>query len=176
MWFLECLQNKHNSTCVWGCGADGGLGDHFREIQPRWVISKTDLTIISAHGNIFKLYANYAFTILLLWPPDDVKRRLIGKDPNAGKDWGQEEKGATEDEMVGWYHWLNGHEFEQTLRESEGQGSLACCSPWGCKKSDMTEGLSNNKILWTQTISFTSYHERIQEYAGHFFVTLHMWN
>ena len=66
----------------------------------------------------------------VLWPPD-VKSRLIGKDPDAGKDWGQEEKEATEDEMAGWHHWLNGHEFEQTLGDREGQGSLVCCNPWG---------------------------------------------
>ena len=73
----------------------------------------------------------------ILWPPG-LKSQLIGKDPVAGKDWGQEEKGTTEDEMVEWHHWLNRHEFEQTLGESEGQGSMMCCSPWGCKKLDMT--------------------------------------
>ena len=71
------------------------------------------------------------------WPPD-AKSQLIGKDPDAGKDWGQEEKGLTEDEMVGWHHRLNGHESEQTLGESQGQGSLACCSPWDLKELDMT--------------------------------------
>ena len=65
----------------------------------------------------------------MFWSPD-VKRQLIGKHPDAGKDWRQEEKGMTEDEMVEWYHWLNGHEFEQTAGNSEGQGSLAYCSPW----------------------------------------------
>ena len=65
----------------------------------------------------------------ILWPPD-AKSRLFGKDPDAGKDWKQEEKGVTEDEMVGWHQWLNGHEFEQTPGGSGGQGSLACCSPW----------------------------------------------
>ena len=65
-----------------------------------------------------------------------VKIRLIGKDPDAGKDWGREEKGTAEDEMVGWHHWLNGHESEQTLGDSERQGSLVCCSPWGHKESD----------------------------------------
>ena len=65
----------------------------------------------------------------LLWPPD-VKSQLIGKDPEAGKDWWQEEKGTTEDEMVGWHHWLNGHEFAQTLGDGEEQRSLVCCSPW----------------------------------------------
>ena len=74
----------------------------------------------------------------LLWPPD-VKSQLIGKDPDTGKDWGQEEKGETEYEMVGWYHWLKGHEFEETPGDGEGQGSLACCSPWGYKESDMIE-------------------------------------
>ena len=64
----------------------------------------------------------------ILWPPD-VKSQLIGKDADAGKDWGQEEKGVTEDEMAGWHHWLNEHEFEQTLGDGEGQGSLAWYSP-----------------------------------------------
>ena len=83
----------------------------------------------------------------ILWPPD-VKSQLIGKDPDAGKDWGQEEKGMTEDEMVEWHHWLSGHEFEQALEDSEGQGSLECCSPWGCKESDTTEWLNNNVIAF----------------------------
>ena len=66
----------------------------------------------------------------ILWP-SDAKSQLIGKDPDAGKEWRQEEKGTTEDEMVVRHHQLNEHEFEQTLRDSEGQGSLVCCSPWG---------------------------------------------
>ena len=73
----------------------------------------------------------------ILWPPD-AKSQLIGKDTDAGKDWGQEEKGVAEDKMVGWHHRLNGHEFEQTLGDSEWQGSLACCSPWGRKELDTT--------------------------------------
>ena len=73
----------------------------------------------------------------ILWP-SDAKRRLVGKDPDAGKDWGQEEKKASEYEMFGWHHCLNGHEFEQTPGDSEGQGSLACCSPWDHKELDMT--------------------------------------
>ena len=75
------------------------------------------------------------------WPPD-AKNWLIGKDPDAGKDWRWEKKGTTEDEMVGWHHWLDGHEFEQTPEEGEGQGSLACYSPWGLKESDTTERLN----------------------------------
>ena len=77
----------------------------------------------------------------ILWSPD-AKSRLIGKDPDVGKDWRQKEKGTTEDEMIGLHHWFNGHEFEQTLGDSDGQGSLACCSPWGCKESDMTKQLN----------------------------------
>ena len=80
----------------------------------------------------------------ILGPPD-VKSQLTRKDPDAGKDWGQEERGTTENEMVGWHHRLNGYELEQTLRDYEGQGSLVCCSPWGCKESDTTEWLNNNK-------------------------------
>ena len=70
----------------------------------------------------------------ILWPPD-AKNWLIGKDPDAGKDWGQEKR-VIEDEMLGWHHWLNGHEFEET--PGKGQGSLACYSPRGCKESGMT--------------------------------------
>ena len=78
----------------------------------------------------------------ILWPCDS-KSQLIGKNPNAGQDWRQE-KGMTEDEMVRWHHWLNGHEFEQAPGNGEGQGSLTCCSPWGRKESDMTEQLNTS--------------------------------
>ena len=85
----------------------------------------------------------------ILWLPD-VKSRLIGKDPDAGKVWGQEKR-ATEDEMVGWRHWLNGHESEQVPGVGDGQGSLVCCSPWGLKESDTTEQLNNNNNnKWTK--------------------------
>ena len=74
------------------------------------------------------------------------KTQLIGKDPDAGKDWKQEEKGTTEDEMVRWHHWLDRHEFEQAPEVGDGQGSLACCSPWGRKESDTTKWLN-----WTES-------------------------
>ena len=80
----------------------------------------------------------------ILWPPD-VKNWLTGKDPDAGKDWRQEEKGMTEDEMVGWHQWLHGYEFEQSLGVGDGQGSLACCSPWGHQESDTTEWLNRTE-------------------------------
>ena len=76
-----------------------------------------------------------------LWPPD-AKIWLIGKDPDAGKDWGQEEKGMIEDEMVGWHHRLNGHGFGQTPAVGDGQGGLACCGSWGHKELDTTEWLN----------------------------------
>ena len=79
-----------------------------------------------------------------LWPPD-MMPWLTGKDPDAGKDWRQEEKGMTEDEMVGWHHQLNGHEFEQVPGDGDGQGSLACCSTWDHKESDITKRLNDNK-------------------------------
>ena len=77
----------------------------------------------------------------ILWPPD-AKNRLIRKDPDAGKDGRLEEKGTTEDEMVGWHHRLNGHEFGWTLGVGDGQGGLACCGSWGCKELDTTERLN----------------------------------
>ena len=76
----------------------------------------------------------------ILWPPD-VKHWLTRKESEAGKDWRQEEKGATEDEMAGWHHRLDGCESEQALGVGDGQGGLVCCSPWGHKESDMTEWL-----------------------------------
>ena len=97
----------------------------------------------------------------ILWPPD-VKHWLTGKDPDAGKDWGQEEKGATEDEMVGWHHQLNGHEFEQTLGDSEGQASLACCSPWGHKKSDTTEQLNDKRPEWKRKLTSKQKNQQTQ--------------
>ena len=80
-----------------------------------------------------------------LWPPDR-KNWLLAKDPDAGKDWMQKEKGTTEDELVGLHHWLNGNECEQAPGVGDGQGSLACCSPWGCKESDMTEWLNLTEL------------------------------
>ena len=102
----------------------------------------------------------------IFWPPN-AKNRLIGKDPDSGKDWRQEEKGMTEGEMVGWHHQLNRHKFEQTPGDGEGQGSLACCSPWGSQRvghwttaQHSVEWLNNSKGLsqprdWT-CVSFLS--------------------
>ena len=88
----------------------------------------------------------------ILWLPD-AKSWLIGKDPDAGKDWGQEEKGTTEDEMAGWHHRLDGHEFGWTPRVGDGQGGLACCGSWGCKESDTTEWLNWTELNWSGEFS-----------------------
>ena len=86
----------------------------------------------------------------ILWPPDDAKNWLIGKDPEAGKDGRQEEKGMTKDEMVVWQHWLDEFEFEKAPKVGDRQGSLVDCSPWGHKESDMTEWLNwlTDKTKW----------------------------
>ena len=95
----------------------------------------------------------------ILWPPD-AKNWLIGKDPDAGKDWRQEEKGTTVDEMVGWHHRLNGHGFMQTLGDGEGQGNLACYNLWGLKELDtkschketrLSDWTTRQHSLWTLT-------------------------
>ena len=109
---------------------------HYKEIQP-----------VSPKGNqplIFIGRTDAEAEAPIIWPPGG-KNWLIGKDRDAGKDWRQEEKGTTEDETVGWHHQLNRDEFEQAPGIGDGQGSLACCSPWGLKESDMTEQLN-----WTE--------------------------
>ena len=131
MWELNLEGWVPKNWCFWTVVLEKTLespldSKEFKPVSPKgnqsWIfIGRTD---VEAEGQI-------------LWPPD-VKSWLTGKDPDAGKDWGQEEKGVTEHELVGWHHWLNGHEFEQTLGDSEGQGSLVCCSPWGYKELDLT--------------------------------------
>ena len=99
-----------------------------------------EIKLVNSKGNqswIFILRTDVEADTPILWPPD-VKSHLTGKDPGAGKDWGLKEKRAAEDETVGWHPWLNEHEFEQSLGDSEGQGRLACWSPWGRKESEMT--------------------------------------
>ena len=93
----------------------------------------------------------------ILWPPDE-NNWLIGKDTDAGKDWRQEAKGTSEDEMVGWPHQLNGPEFEQALGVADGQGSLACCSPWGLKESDTTEQMN-----WTEGVQSLGWKDLLED-------------
>ena len=101
------------------------------------LLDNKEIKPVNPNGNeswIFIGRTDVEAEALILWPPDG-KSRLIGKDPDAGKDWGQEEKGPTENEMVGWHHWLNGHEFEQAPGYGEGQGGLAWCNKRGHKES-----------------------------------------
>ena len=103
-------------------------------------LDSRDIKSINPKGNqswIFIGRTDVEAETPILWPPE-AKNWLIGKDLDAQTDWGQEEKGTTEDEVAGWHHWLNGYEFEQALGDTEGQGSLACCSPWCHKESDVT--------------------------------------
>ena len=109
-----------------------------KEIQP--VHSKGDRSWVFFGRNDAKAET------LVLWPPH-AKSWLIGKDSDAGRDWGQEEKGTTGDEMAGWHHWLDGCEFEWTPGVGDGQGGLVCCDSWGRKESDMTEWLKLTE-LW----------------------------
>ena len=135
MWQLDYKESwVPKNWCFWTVVLEKTLKGHLhcKEIQPThpkgnqsWIfIGKTDAKAETA----------------ILWP-SDAKNGLIWKDPDAGKDWRQE-KGTTEDKMVGWHHRLNGHEFEQALGVGDGQGGLVCCSPWGRKKSDTTEWLN----------------------------------
>ena len=133
MWELDrkegwVLKNWCCLTVVLGKTLESPLGCKIKPVKPK--------------GNqawIFIGRADAEAEAPILWPLD-VKNWLIGeKDPDAGKDWRQEEKGMTEDEMVGWHHCLRGHEFEQALGVGEGHGSLVCCSPWGRKESDTTD-------------------------------------
>ena len=116
----------------------------------QWILKETNPEY-SLGGVMLKLKLQYSGHLMFhIW--------LIRKDADVGKDWRQEEKGTTEDKLVGCYHWPNGHEFEQALGDGEGQGSLACCSPWGCKESNMTEQLNNK---WTAINEFSVIHNLV---------------
>ena len=113
-------------------------------------LDSMEIKSVNAKGNqpwIFTGWTDAEAEVSILWL-HNAKSQLTRKDTDAEKDWGKEEKGATENEMVGWHHLLNGHEFEQTPEDSKGQGSLTCCSPCGCKELDMTEQLNNNINNW----------------------------
>ena len=111
----------------------------YREIQP-----------VHPKGNQFWIFigrTDAKAETPIFWPPH-VKSWLIGKDCDAGRDWGQEEKGTTKDEMAGWHHWLDGRESEWTPGVGDGQGGLVCCDSWGRKESDTTERLNWTELNW----------------------------
>ena len=135
MWELDCEEGwVPKNCCLWTVVLEKTLESlldckEIKPVNPKW---KQPWIFIG------RTYVEAP----VLWPPN-VKSWLIGKKPDAGKDWRQEKR-VTKDEMVVWHHQLNGHEFEQTSGNSERQGSLMCCSPWGHKESDTTERLNNN--------------------------------
>ena len=98
--------------------------------------------------------------------PSHVKSWLIGKDSDAGRDWGQEEKGTTEDEMAGWHHWLDGRESEWTPGVGDGQGGLVCCDSWGCKELDTTEQLIWSDLISPSVSSYSSHSHGLWESMG----------
>ena len=147
MWELYCEERwVLKNWCFWTVVLEKTLESPLdcKEIQP--VHSKGDLSWM------FIGRTNTEAETPIHWLPD-VKNWLIWKDPDAGKDWRQEKKGTTEDEMAGWHHRLNGHGFEWTPGVGDGQGGLACCSSWGRKESDTTEQL--NWCFWTVVLEKT---------------------
>ena len=115
-----------------------------RLLRVPWTARRSNQSILKEISPEYSLEADAKAETPILWPPD-AKNWLVGKDPDAGEDWRWEEKGMTEDETVGWNHWLDGHEFEQAPGVGDGQGSLACCSSWDLKESGTTDWLN-----WTE--------------------------
>ena len=139
MWELDCEERwALKNWCFWTVVLEKMLESPLdcKEIQP--VHPKGDQSWVLFGRNDAKAEAP------VLWPPHE-KSWLIGKDSDAGRDWGQEEKGTTEDEMAGWHHQLDGHESEWTPGVGDGQGGLVCCDSWGRRESDTTERLN-----WTE--------------------------
>ena len=135
MWELDYKESwALKNWCFWSVVLEKTLESPLdcKEIQP--VHPKGDHSWVFIGGTVVEAETP------ILWPPD-AESWLIWKDPEAGKDWGQEEKGTTEDEMVGWHHRHNGHGFEWIPGVGDGQRGLACCGSWGCKESDTTEQL-----------------------------------
>ena len=142
MWELDCEENwVPKNSCFWTVVLEKTLESPLdcKEIQ----------RVHSEGGQPWDFFErNYAKAVTpVLWPPH-AKSWLIGKDVDAGRDWGQEEKGTTEDEMTGWHHWLDGRESGWTPGVGDGQGGLACCDSWGRKESDTTERLNWTELLY----------------------------
>ena len=142
MWELDCEESwTLKNGCFWTVELQKILQSplDWKEIQP-----------IHPKGYqswVFIVMTDFEAETPIVWPPD-VKSWLTGKDPDAGEDWRQEEKGMTEDEMIGWHHWLNGHEFEWAPGVGDRQRSWACCSPWGRKELDTIEQLNWIELNW----------------------------
>ena len=157
MWELDCEESwAWMNWWFWTVVLEKSLESPLdcKEIQP--VHSKGDQSWDFFGRNDAKA------EIPVLWPPH-AKSWLIGKDPDAGRDWGQEEKGMTEDEMVGWDHQLNGHAFRWTLGVGDGQRGLVCCSSWSRKERDTTEQLHGTEFNKKRLQTFLMYKESIYE-------------
>ena len=158
MWELDCEESwAPKNWCFWAVVLEKTLESPLdcKEIQPvspkgsqSWIfIGRTN-----AEAEIPNILATWC------------EELALEKDPESGKDWRQEEKGTTEDEMVGWHYWLDGHEFEQAPGVGDEQGSLACCSPWGLKESETTEQL-NWLTDWTFTLNFIEFGNPLKLYT-----------
>ena len=124
-----------------------------RLLRVPWTVRRSNQSILKEISPLFFGRNDAKAETPVLWPPH-VKSWLIGKDSDAGRDWGQEEKGTTEDEMAGWHHRLNGRDFEGTPGDSDGQGGLACCNSQGRKESDTTERLNWSEMKESLDFSF----------------------
>ena len=138
MWELDCEESwASKNWCFWTVVLE-------KTFEVPWAARRSNHSILkeispgcSLEGMMLKLKLQYFVPLMQSW--------LMGKDSDAGRDWGQEAKGTTENEMAGWPHRLDGHEFGWILGVGDGQGGLACCTSWGCKDSDMTE-----QLKWTE--------------------------
>ena len=128
-----------------------------RLLRVPWTARRSNQSILKEINPEYSL-KGLKLKLQYFWPPD-MMNWLFRKDPDAGKDWRQEEKGTTENEMVWWHHWLNGHEFEQGLGVGDGQGSLACCSPWDFQESSPTpqfKSINSLTLSFLHSPTFTS--------------------
>ena len=168
MWELDCEETwEPKNWCFWNWCWRRLLESPLdcKEIQP--VHSKGDQPWVFFGRN------DAEAETAVPWPPH-AKSWLIGKDSDAGRDWGQEEKGTTEDEMAGCHHWLSGHEFEWTPGVGDEQEGLACCDSWGLKESDTTERLNWTELNWTQTkAAFLNGSLQVQLSGSDFSYSLH---
>ena len=145
MWELDYKERwAQKNWCFWIAVLEKTLESPLDCKETQWVHPKGD------QSWVFIGRTDVQAETPILWPPDE-KRWLIGKDPDAGKDWGQEKKGMTEDEMVVWHHQLNGHRFGWTPGVGDGQGGLACCASWGCKVGHNWA----TELNWTELILTT---------------------
>ena len=172
MWELDCEESWAPKnwcfwTMVWEKTLESALD--YKEIQP--VHSK------GGQSWVFFGRTDAKAETPILWPPH-VKSWLIGKDPDAGRDWGQEEKGTTEYVMAGWHHQLDGHEFEWIPGVGDGQGGLVCCNSWGRKELDMTEWLNWTELYWSweTPLIFRGYISKAQNGKTTIYIHCHLFS